>query len=57
MIESVQKAGLLVLYQLTVALGILLMPIALLARHAGVRLPVGRLIETVGTAYEDVSAK
>ncbi|MFB6131380.1 MAG: hypothetical protein ABEJ28_11235 [Salinigranum sp.] len=52
-----QRTGLLVLYELTVALGILLMPIALLARHAGVRLPVGRIVEAVGTAYRKTEEK
>jgi hypothetical protein len=55
MIETARNAGLLALYQLTVALGILLMPIALLARRAGVPLPMGRLVEAVGTAYEDAA--
>ena len=57
MIETAQKAGLLALYQFTVALGILMMPIALLARRAGVRLPVGRIVAAVGTAYENVDAR
>lgn len=57
MIEMAQKAGLLVLYQFTVALGILLMPVALLARRAGVRLPVGRLVAAVGTAYENMDTR
>jgi hypothetical protein len=41
-----------VLYQLTLALGILMMPVALFARQLGVRLPVNRLVEAAGAAYE-----
>jgi hypothetical protein len=40
------------LYQATIAFGILLMPIALLVRRLGLSLPVNRLVEAAGTAYE-----
>jgi hypothetical protein len=56
MIETVQRAGLLVAYQLAVFVGILLMPVALLARRAGVTLPVGRLVRTLDEAYAGVTA-
>ena len=49
------RATLFALYQLTIALGIVVMPVALLARQAGLTVPVHRLIETVGTAYEDAT--
>lgn len=48
----VRRAGLLALYQLTVTVGILLMPVALLARRAGINLPVRRLVEQLGAAYD-----
>lgn len=57
MIATLQELGLFALYQLTVALGILMMPLALLARRAGVNLPVGRLIDRVGHAYERATAE
>lgn len=56
MIDSLQRITLFALYQFTVALGILLMPVALAARQAGVSLPIGRLIDAVGTAYDDTAA-
>jgi hypothetical protein len=55
MIDAVRRLALFALYQTTVALGILLLPVALLARRAGINLPVGRVVETLGTAYEDTS--
>lgn len=54
MIAALQRKLLFALYQLTVALGILLMPLALVVRRAGFTLPVGRLIDAVNTTYEDV---
>ncbi|MFB6107377.1 MAG: hypothetical protein ABEJ82_00875 [Haloplanus sp.] len=53
MIESLQRLGLFTLYQTTVLLGIVLMPLALLARRLGVHLPVGELVETLGRAYDE----
>ena len=53
MIDPLQRAALLALYQASIAVGILLLPVALLARRAGVTLPVGRLVERLGNAYEN----
>lgn len=55
MIETTYRAGLLVAYQFAVVVGILLMPIALLARQAGVTLPVGRLVERLHAAYAEAA--
>jgi hypothetical protein len=55
MIETTYRAGLLVAYQFAVFVGILLMPIALLARRAGVTLPIGRLVEQLDAAYTEVA--
>ncbi|MFB6353473.1 MAG: hypothetical protein ABEJ92_05250 [Halobacteriales archaeon] len=38
-------------YQLSLLVGIALLPLAVLARHGGFRLPVGRLVERTGRAY------
>jgi hypothetical protein len=57
MINSLHRHSLFVLYQLTVALGIVLMPIALVARRAGVRLPFGRIVDTLGEAYEQAESR
>ena len=57
MIDSMQRTTLFALYQLTLALGIALMPVALLVRRVGITLPVGRLIQTTGEAYEAATAE
>ncbi|WP_380676417.1 hypothetical protein [Salinigranum sp. GCM10025319] len=55
MIETTYRAGLLVAYQFAVFLGILMMPVALLARRVGVTLPVGRLVQALDDAYTEVA--
>ncbi|QSG09466.1 hypothetical protein [Halapricum desulfuricans] len=40
------------LYQLTVLVGIALLPVALVARRAGVPVPVHRAIDRLEAAYE-----
>lgn len=40
------------LYQTTLAIGIVLMPVAVLARQLGVTLPLRRVIERTEEAYE-----
>lgn len=55
MIARARRAILFALYQLTIMVGIVAMPMALTARQAGVTLPIHRLIETVGGAYENAS--
>ena len=50
-------ATLLVLYQISVALGIVLLPVALFVhRVGGVALPIHRVIEGLGEAYERAEA-
>ena len=49
---TMYRGGLFVLYQMLVFVGIVMMPVALLARRAGVNLPLARALETVGNAYE-----
>jgi len=56
MTSRVYRVGLLALYQLTLLLGILLMPFALVARRAGVPLPLHRAVTRLGEAYEDASS-
>ena len=53
MIDLLQRATLLALYQASIAVGIVLLPVALLARRGGVTLPIGRLVERLGRAYEN----
>ncbi|MFB6072591.1 MAG: hypothetical protein ABEJ88_06445 [Halobacterium sp.] len=52
MFDRITRLGLFALYQSTLALGILLLPLAVLARRAGVTLPFGRLVERTEAAYE-----
>lgn len=51
MIERLTKLALLTAYQSTLILGIALLPVALVARKAGVTLPVHRLIKRAEAAY------
>lgn len=46
------RATLFVLYQLSIVLGIALLPVALAVRRAGVPLPIHRVVERLGDAYE-----
>jgi hypothetical protein len=52
MFDRITRFSAFVAYQTTIALGILAMPLALLARRAGVTLPLHRLVESAGSAYE-----
>ncbi|MFC7175627.1 hypothetical protein [Halosegnis marinus] len=40
-------------YQLTVLLGVLFMPVALLARRLGVPVPYGRVVERLGDRLDE----
>lgn len=55
MIETTYRAGLLVAYQFAVFVGIVMMPLALLARQVGVTLPIGRLVRTLDNAYTEAA--
>jgi hypothetical protein len=47
------KGTVFALYQLSLLLGIALLPVALVARQIGVPLPIHRMISRLGDAYED----
>ncbi|WP_255167316.1 hypothetical protein [Natrononativus amylolyticus] len=51
--SRVYYATMFALYQLCIAVGIAVMPLAIAARQAGVTLPVHRVLANVGEAYED----
>ena len=55
MFDRITQLGLFALYQSTLALGILLLPVALLFRQAGVTLPFGRLVEQTERAYRSAN--
>lgn len=52
MIATLHRALLFALYQLTVVTGIALLPLAVAMRRVGISLPIGRLVDAVGAAYE-----
>jgi hypothetical protein len=53
MIQPLERATLYALYQLSIAVGILLLPVALLLRRGGVTLPVHQVVDRLGEAYEN----
>lgn len=55
MIARLYRTTLFALYQSSVAAGILLLPVALLAKQAGLTLPLHRLIASLEAAYEDAA--
>jgi len=55
MIESASRLTVFALYQLTIVLGILLLPVALVARRLGVNLPIGELIDRLDAAYDQTA--
>ena len=54
MVTRLYRASVFALYQFSIVLGITLLPVAIVANRAGVPLPVGRLVERLGAAYERV---
>lgn len=54
--SRLQRATVFVLYQLSLLAGILLLPVALLVRRVGLTLPVHRVVDRVGSAYERTKA-
>lgn len=55
MIDTAYRTTLLALYQFSILLGILMLPVALAARRAGLKMPMNRVIERLGTAYENAA--
>ena len=52
MMARLYRTTLFALYQCSLALGILLLPMALLAERAGVSLPIDRLVTRLHDAHE-----
>jgi len=52
MIQRVKRFALLAAYQLSITLGIVLLPVAIAFRRMGVVLPVHRFIDRVSEVYE-----
>jgi hypothetical protein len=52
MVTRLYRAFVFALYQFSIVVGITFLPLALVAKRAGVPLPLGRLVERLGDAYE-----
>lgn len=52
MIEPINRTVLLLLYHLTIALGIILLPLAIIAKQGGFTLPIHRIITRLESAYQ-----
>ncbi|MFC7077155.1 MULTISPECIES: hypothetical protein [Haloarcula] len=50
------SAAVLALYQLTLLLGIALLPVAMVTERVGLRLPIDRLVTQLNSAYDRASA-
>ncbi|MFQ3283671.1 MAG: hypothetical protein ACI9TI_001756 [Natronomonas sp.] len=51
MAPSPHRAAVFALYQFSIVLGIALLPVVLAAKRAGIRLPIGRLIDRLGSTH------
>lgn len=56
MTASLYRATVLALYQISILIGIALLPVALLANRVGVPLPIDRLLGRLNSAYERAAA-
>lgn len=50
----IERGLLFALYEVSIAIGILLLPIALLMQRGGVTIPIHRMVDRVERAYESV---
>ena len=55
MTNVLHRTILFALYQLSLALGILLLPLAIVFKQVGIMLPIHRLVDTLGRAYDRAS--
>ncbi len=55
MIDRIKQATLFALYQFSIALGITLLPLAVALDRVGLTLPMHRIVERVGSAYEQTA--
>lgn len=54
--ERLYRATLLVMYQLTLLVGIVMLPVALVTERAGLRLPIDRVVVNLKNSYERAQA-
>ncbi len=53
MFAPLRRATLFALYQLSILAGILLLPVAIMARRVGVPFPMHRVMEVLANAYDE----
>ncbi|WP_435154387.1 hypothetical protein [Haladaptatus sp. DFWS20] len=53
MFAPLRRATLFALYQMSVLTGILLLPVAVMARRVGVPFPMHRIMESIANAYDE----
>lgn len=51
MFATLERTAAFALYQLSLLIALVLLPVAVLARQGGLTLPAGRLVERTGRAY------
>ncbi len=56
MLSSLYRASVFALYQLSLVVGIALLPLALGLDRIGLRIPIGRVVDRLGDAYERAAA-
>lgn len=57
MIERLQSIVVFALYQLSIAVGIAMLPVALLARRLGLRVPLNRVLDGIEGVYEETAER
>lgn len=55
MMTDLRRASAFVCYQITVMIGIVALPFALLAQRFGLTLPIGRVVDTAAQTYEETA--
>jgi hypothetical protein len=55
MASQVYRAFVFALYQFSIVLGIALLPVALATSRVGFTLPIGRIVDRLGAAYENAT--
>ncbi|WP_458204798.1 hypothetical protein [Haladaptatus sp. NG-SE-30] len=55
MFAPLRRATLFALYQMSVLTGILLLPVALVARRVGVPIPMHRIVQSLEQAYDEAT--
>ena len=57
MIDRAHRATLFALYELSIALGIVMLPLAMAANRVGLRLPIHRIVDGLGSKYEAATGR